>query len=343
MLARLSRPWSVAIALAVVFIAVEGCFRLGDSVFRAASHRVLNKAELLERHRPVEFVFVGSSRSNDAVAPAVVSRSFNQQHPDITLRGFDLAVRLSSKAIQAYLVDRFAERPALRVVFLEVSAPQLADLPLDLPLALATPLFKNAPLETWLTGQLSRAVRMYELRRAFIPENLLGALTLVTLAPAFDGSEVLGTEFVEALRGRPSAGEPSIAEWRPTVSAIPAVNTPAPGEHALPPQVVTALAHYQTLYTRLADARVRVVFWVPPLGADPSAPERSADYQMLLAELARTTQAPIWDFAAEPTPSRWMRDAGHLNLAGKHAFSWSFGELLAQHADWFLGKPSDAL
>jgi hypothetical protein len=343
MLVPLSRSWRVATALAVVFLVVEGVFRAGDSVFRAASHRVLSKAELLDRHGSVELLFVGSSRSNDAIAPAVVSHSFNQQHPSILLHGFDLTVRLSSKAIQAYLVDRFAERAALRVVFLEVSAPQLAELPLDLPLALSTPLFKSVPMEVWLTGQLSRAVRMYELRRAFIPENLLGALSLVTLSPAFDGSEVLGTEFVEAVRGRPSAGVPSKTEWTPTVVAVPAVNIAAPGEHVLPPQVITALAHYKALHTRLSDVGVRVVFWIPPLRADPLAPERSADYQMLLAEIARTTRAPIWDFAAEPTPSSWMRDAGHMNLTGKHAFSWSFGQHLAKHVDWFAVRAPDAL
>ncbi len=276
-------------ALVLCFIALELLFRVFEPLLFAASHRVLFKAALLERRDDVNVVFVGSSRTERGVRPAI----FDAKVPGS--RSFNMAVNGTSFDVLAAALGRIAHRPAVKLVMIE----------------LAYPITGRGPIE-WeraAEGPIASRSTLVRLRSALRHDSLARLGGAVVFGAAFDGSESLGSEFVRSVL---SGHQATCASQ--CVNALP-----------LPAPVVAARALHD--YADLAaglEQRVRqlphVVFLVPPL-KPMDAVERSADFRRFMADVSARTGAPVYDFAALDTSAIEYMDTQHLTGSGSEAYT----------------------
>jgi hypothetical protein len=303
-----------------VLALLGGCelwVRSHEALFRAATHRALAKAALLDRQGPIDVLFVGTSRTQDGVSPRIFSQRLAAIGVAAPVRAFNVAFTSSSLETLEYLAGRYAGREGLKLVALELSVPQLKN---------ETPPWEDPsrPPGTWEDGlfeALEKHIRLVAHRKALLGENLIRLPGLVFFPHKLDGSEVMLTDQLrQALDWRSDSRTPDEAEsWRPSV-VLPAS---IPGG-TVESQWVPRMAKIARSFT---DRRTRVVFVVPPLAtADASAEERAPMMKKMFADLATASESEVWDFSEQTHGDDFFRGATHLNERGRSAFSRALAE-----------------
>ena len=123
-----------ALGLLLWLAALEWLVRHNSALFEAASHRALTKVAIFQQHPRVEILFLGTSRTQDGVSPALVSRTIQGIAPELgPVPGFNAAFTAATLDLVAAQIPRFGFRPGLKVVVLELSAPELSPELLNLP------------------------------------------------------------------------------------------------------------------------------------------------------------------------------------------------------------------
>jgi hypothetical protein len=300
--------------LLALLAALEGLVRWNAPLFAAASHRALAKAAMLEQHPRVDILFLGTSRTQDGVSPDLVTRTLEEaaSKPG-KLVGFNAAFPGSSLDALASLARRFAGRPGLRVLAIELSQPQLGNEPAPWEISEQPP----ATLEDRLERGLSAKVCLVRYRSAFLPDNLGRLPALLVFGPSLSGWETLGSDQVASWLGHKEA---------PATGFDPARWQPALFKPGAPAQTLETEADKQA--TRLAEIAgyyrakgVRVVFFIPPLmRAFAPAPERNT-LKPLFAEVARRSGCEVWDYASLDLPAGLFHDPSHLGREGRAHFS----------------------
>src|SRR6187551_3581785 len=88
--------WFVA-GLALILLAFEVFQRRHHDAVVAASHRGLTKVAMLAQHERVDVLFLGSSRMQDGVSPALVTHGLKTSAPQLgDVPGFNAAFTGSS-------------------------------------------------------------------------------------------------------------------------------------------------------------------------------------------------------------------------------------------------------
>lgn len=295
------------LGLAALAGGAEALVRLHLDLFEAAAHRARFKAALLARQGPLRFAAIGTSRLNDGVSPADVTRvleAHGQQG-----RGFNASVPSSALATQAFLAGRALEHPGLEALFLEVSPHQLAALTDET-------LEERAAPPAGFEERALAASALVRNRRVLMVENL-PRLAALAFASRYDGSEFFRTRWLtESLAegARPPPLPP------PEVLCPGAGDAPPAGEHEAALQAWTAMA-------RAARAKgVRVYFVAPPLVAADRAGECGEPWAGLWRALAARSGAPVLSWACAAAPDALFTDGHHhLGAAGRAAFSDALG------------------
>jgi hypothetical protein len=294
----------VAGTCAVLALA-EGGFRLFAADLAAATTRAGTKAALLDKQGRVEVLFFGTSRLWDGISPRTFAAAFPGVH------AFSLAASGANLGTLETLAKRFAQRPGLRLAFVELSLPQLD----------AAPSQEAAP--TGIEAAAARYSMLIANRGALRGESLERLPGLLLYPRRLDGSEVHLGEQVAAILGRPPPPAEGL-ELRPESGPASAL--------AKDPSTLRLLAVGRELRT----ASVAVVFVVPPLRACEPPEDMSAAGATLAPEF------PVWNYQRAPLPADAFRDCGHLNAAGRTAFSRSlaaqaaragFAQALARRSD----------
>ena len=313
--------------LAAMAVGLEMLVRLHEPMFEAASHRALAKVAMCERHARVDVLFLGTSRTQDGVSPALMSRALAERDPALAdVRGFNAAFTSSSLDALEALAARLLSRKDLRCVVLELSDPQRVN-----P---ATP-WDGAPPDTATLegrlGVLARHVRFLRHRSAFVSDNLSRLPALLLFAPALGGWEVKGSEQVAAWLGRTEASPTGFdaAAWRPSLIRPTGRHETLSEEDSRTAERFTAVAR------RYRERGVSVVFASPPLSAEWSpAPERDS-MKPLFREIAERSGCEVWDFSSLPLDRRFFRNPSHLGTEGRAHYSYALAGEVAR----LLGKP----
>lgn len=286
-----------------LLLALEVLCRVDADGLGALSHRVRFKLALLRNKGPVDFVALGSSRTNDGLSPATLALG----------AGFSAATPSSSLATLEYFASNLGPQ---KLVLVELSTPQWGTDALELDAAPAAD-FAGDPLGAWLHERSA----LLKVRRAFALENLPRVGGLV-LARRLDGSEWFRSRFVvETLRPpSPPEGVRDDAAWAPLA---PVENAALLGADA--PRVIEG-------YARAVDALratgARVVLVGPPLARLWRDDDCTPALDALRAAVAARTQAPLLDFTCAPVDDRWFIDGQHLTGAGRARYSKALGERL---------------
>ena len=282
--------------------------RLSRDTFEAAAHRARFKAELLARQPPLRFVAIGTSRLNDAVAPAIVSGQLEGS----SARGFNASVPSSSMATQAFLAAGALEHPGLEALFLEASPAQAASF--DDP-SLGPEVAPSGSFE----DRLLSASALLRYRRVLMVESL-PRLVALAWPSRYDGSEFFRSHWLaESLRGW----------WRtpPLVLPPPVVICPkADGALAVDPRLEAAVEAW-TAEAKAARAKgIEPYFVAPPIRAVARGEECQAEWSKLLASLASRSGAPVLSWACAEAPDAMFPDGNHhLGTMGRDAFSAALG------------------
>jgi len=314
------KPTQRLAAFAVGVLALlGGCelwVRSHEALFRAATHRALAKAALLDRQGPIDVLFVGTSRTQDGVSPRIFSQRLAAIGVASPVRAFNLAFTSSSLETLEYLAGRFAAREGLKLVVLELSAPQLKN---------ETPPWEepSRPPGTWEDGlfeRLEKHSRLVAHRKALLGENLIRLPGLILFPRKLDGSEVMLTDQLrKAVDWDSGSRRPDDAEsWRPMV-LLPDRTTGGAIESPWVPRMARIARSF-------AVRGAKVVFVVPPLAPDDGSEERAPMMKKMFAELATASENEVWDFSEPTHPDDFFRGPTHLNDKGRSAFSRALAE-----------------
>ena len=315
-----------ALGLLLWLAALEWLVRHNSALFEAASHRALTKVAIFQQHPRVEILFLGTSRTQDGVSPALVSRTIQGIAPELgPVPGFNAAFTAATLDLVAAQIPRFGFRPDLKVVVLELSAPELAPEFLNFPIPWEQPRPASRTVEDKLAAAVQH-VHFIRHRTAFLTDNLNRLPPLLLFAASLGGWETITKDQLAAWLGRPepAAAGFDAALWTPELPGAPAL------PQTLNPQqeeIATRLVRQARLFQ---DHGIKVVFTVPPLARGFSAAPERQDLKPLFAEVARRSRCEVWNFATVLPPDVFFRDATHLGGLGRAHYSQALGVQLAR-------------
>jgi|GEM_PF-4199329 hypothetical protein len=287
-----------------LLLGLEVLCRVQPDGLAAVAHRVRFKLALLHAKGPVDFVALGSSRTNDGLNPALLGLG----------AGFSAATPSSSLPTLEYFAEHLGPQ---RRVFVELSVPMSSPNAMDLDPA-PTSNNDGDPIGA-LLQEHSALIRV---RRAFALENLPRVLGLL-FASSLDGSEWFRSrQLIETFRPPlPPPGVQDDAAWKPFAHDLTTPRTlDTDGERIV--------AGYTRALTSLRNGGAKVVLMSPPLGAGWRVEECTPERIALRAEVARRTAAPLLDFTCAEVDERWFVDGQHLSSPGRAKYSQVLGEAL---------------
>jgi hypothetical protein len=276
-----------------ILAALEVAFRVFEPEIAASANRVTAKVALLQKQGRVDALFLGTSRFWDAIAP----RQFAARFPG--MRGFSIAASGARLETLETLAERFAQRPGLRVAFVEVSPPQL------------DPRRTPAEAMSGIEALAAHSLKLVEHRAVLRGESLLRLPELLLYPRSMDGSETRLVDQLAAVLGqRPDAQRTFEVRPEPVTASA---STPDPRAERMA-AVGRAFRH----------AGAQVIFVLPPVRGC----EGDEDTGAVAAWLARDSL--VWDYRTAPLPQDAWRDCSHLNARGRAVFSGSLAEETAR-------------
>lgn len=297
---RLLQLASVVLGL---LIGLEVLCRVERDGLGAVAHRVRFKLALLRNKGPVDFVVLGSSRSNDGLEPSLLNHG----------AGFLAATPSSSLATLQYFAENIGPQ---KLVLVELSSPQWDPAPLEFDAPPPTD-FAGDPLGKWLHHHSE----LLKVRRAFALENLprVGGLLV---ASRLDGSEWFRARFVSEglLPAHPPENLTDQSAW----TSIAPTGDPS----LLDADARRIIDGYVKIIEVIRRGGARVVLVSPPLAklwrVDDCVPVKNA----IRAAVKERVNAPLLDFTCADVDDRWFVDGQHLSAAGRAQFSKVLAEAL---------------
>lgn len=311
------------VGMALLLGALELLVQRNLPLFEGASHRMLAKVAMFGEQRRVDFLFFGTSRTQDGISPRLVCRHLAELSPESKGRaGFNAASTGSNYEDLLTVAPRYFRRPGLRTVVIELSKPHLSNQP-----SLSPKVAELGQANEERLASVMRHVGFIRYRTAFVTDNLGRLPALLFFSSRLSGCETRGSEQIAAFLGReePAPAGFDATLWVPDRIAPPASPIPLEAELESAAVQITALARAYT------EHGIRVVFSIPPLTArHQPAPERDR-LKPLFAEVARRTGCEVWDFAAQPRPDEFFKDSSHLSRKlGRAHWSYALAEQLAK-------------
>lgn len=316
-------------AFALGLLLFTGCFELfvrrNEALFASASHRALAKAAMCDRQTKVDFLFFGTSRTQDGVSPRLISEELAEITPEKgDIQGYNAAFTSSSLDALEALADRFLARPELQLVVVELSDPQCVN-----PATPWNSTESNQEKSGSVEGRLSRFAKKLHFiryRSAFLSDNIARLPALLLFAPALGGWEVKGADQLASWLGRREkpASDFDHHLWTPSVvsPAVPVTMLDA-HDDAIAKRFVAIAAKYRA-------KGIKVVFASPPLSQQwEFAPERDR-MKALFAEVARQSGCEVWDFSSLNLDTRFFRNPSHIGNEGRAHYSKSLAHQMAR-------------
>lgn len=300
----MSRLLLLAVTVLGLLSALEVLCRAQPEGLAAVAHRVRFKLALLHAKGDVDFVTLGTSRSNDGVNPALLGLG----------DGFSAATPSSSLPTLEYQAAHLGPQ---KLVFVELSRPQSEPTAMDADAVPAPDAFAGDPLGQWLHDHSA----LLQVRRAFALENLPRVAALLT-AHSLDGSEWFRSrQLIETFRPpSPPEGVADDGAWKPSDWQAP------PEPPTLEDDDARILAGYEHALELLRAQGAKVVLVSPPLGTLWRVEECTPSRNTLRQLISRKTAAPLLDFTCAQVDDRWFVDGQHLSSPGRARYSKALGD-----------------
>ncbi len=309
------------LAFVLGLIVFAGLLELGvrrnGLLFSAASHRALAKVAMFERHSRVDILFLGTSRTQDGVSPALIAEAVTKFAPALAeIRGYNAAFTSSSLDALEALASRFLSKPELKLVVIELSDPQRRNpaTPWKGDVVTANPSTLEGRLTQW-----AQRLHCVKQRSAFLSDNIARLPALLLFAPSLGGWEVKGADQLSVWLGHPEkpAADFDSQAWQPIV--LPS-NAGAQTLYTGAEQWVIA-DRFSQVAAQYKARGIQVVFASPPLRPHPSLTSERASMEPLLQAVSYRSQCEVWDFSASKVSDRFFRDPSHLNAEGRAHYS----------------------
>jgi hypothetical protein len=309
----MSRLLLLAATVLGLLLGLEVLCRLQPEGLAAVAHRVRFKLALLHAKGPVDFVSLGTSRSNDGINPSLLELG----------NGFSAATPSSSLPTLEFQAAQLGPQ---KLVFVELSKPQFDGAAMDADSSAPAGSFAGDPIGEWLHQHSA----LLKVRRAFALENLPRVVALLA-AGSLDGSEWFRSrQLTETLRPpAPPEGVADDAAWKPK-GAHPHPDPVLKGEGDNPPHLdedaQRIVAGYERVLNTLRAQGTRVVLVGPPVASSSRAEECTHERMILREYISQKTAAPLLDFTCAEVDDRWFVDGQHLSSPGRAKYSKVLGD-----------------
>lgn len=301
---------------------LECVVQRNTSLFEAASHRALAKVAMFEMHPTVNFLFLGTSRTQDGVSPDLITRTLSEIAPELgEVAGYNAAFTGSSLDALISLVPHFGFRSGLRVAVIELSDPQIFNESVPWEERPSQSVTLEDRLGDWMRG-----IHFVRFRKAFLSDNLGRLPALLIFGASLGGWETKGNQQVASWLGRreaPANGfDPAL--W------VPELISPNQSRQELDSSNDAIATKLGTVAHQFQEHGIKVVFAVPPMSQNAQdSPERQA-LRPLFSEVVSRGRCEVWNFAALSLPEPMFRDRTHLGKAGRAHYSRALGIQLAK-------------
>lgn len=301
--------------------ALDILVRNNQGIFEGASHRMLAKLATYERKSKVDYLFFGTSRTQDGIAPRLVSDHLQEISPEFNdLVGFNAAAPGESIDDLIALAPRYLDKPGLRVVFIELSGPHFSNEP-TLP---ATSKASPATVEAGLAAFLQN-LYVIKYRTAFRPGNLGSIVSLLLFSSSMSGSESRLNDYLAAWMGKHESLPENFNEnlWLPDI-ILPQKTIASSNEETN--KTAEKIVKLSNLFQ---ENGIKVIYLVPP-ATSAYLPERES-LASLYQVLARRSKAETWNFITLPIPNHFFKDPTHLSKnEGQPHWSYAIASQLAK-------------
>lgn len=282
---------------------------------------MLAKLATFERKPQVDYLFFGTSLTQDGIAPRLVSRHLQEISPELPeLVGFNAAAPGASIDDLLTLAPRYLYKPSLRVVFIELSTPHFSNTA-TLPATLQSPI-------TTVEGRLAAALQnifFIKFRNAFRLGNLGSFISLLLFSSSMSGSEARLNDFIAAWTGKDELVPENFNEslWVPAGISTQNNLQPLDGERE------KIAAKVMQLSTMFQAQGIKVILYAPPASADYLVDKNGLT--LFYNELAKRSKAELWNFIGLPIPAHFFKDPTHLSKKeGQPHWSYAIASQLAK-------------
>ncbi len=262
--------WRFVLGLGLILTTLEVGVRMNAPIVEAASHRALTKVAMFDKHPSVKILFFGTSRTQDAVSPVLVSRQLAKIAPDLgDVPGFNAAFTGSSLDALIALVPRYGFRKGLKAAVIELSVPQLYN---------GTVPWEDSTTPTiTLEDRLNRAARQFFLiryRSVFLSDNIGRLPGLLLFSSSLSGWETRANDQIASFLGRQekSASDFDPGKWVPEVFSTSYGTTTGD----LDPKLAKIADQLTTIAKHFSEHGIKVAFVVPPLARAYVGPEKNS-------------------------------------------------------------------
>jgi len=307
------------IVIIAFFISLELTVRYHeDSVF-ALQEKALIKLQMFLLRGQTDITFIGSSRTQDGIEPDVISKTLADSDPSLqNIRVFNSGSASASLDKLYFLAIKALDKANLKIMAIEVSQPQLADL------KWAPSFYSEQPAtdtEDFLQKALSKYSYIVRYRKSFRLGNLLRSPVLM-MADYSDGTEIFrrGNAKQWLADSHIDLTEDDKQHWQSKLFIPSTIKPPATSEKYI--------NTYLSIAEKAREKGIKLILYTPPVTEGEMKKECDQQYQDTYKELASIIQAPLILHSCQKLRKVFFynNDHSHLNKIGRTVWSKTLAE-----------------
>jgi len=293
------------LTIVLVLIGIEVFVSHNQTYFKALSDKLLLKLEMLKKREDDQLVFIGSSKSLDAIDGELFNDLFNKASPQ-RLKSFNMATAGQNKSRFFYTIQKVLHSP-VKILIIEISDVNFikGDLRFSNDSELNQNL-ENQPLEDKLTSMLHDHLNIVKYRKAFKPKAILRLFMIFT-----------SNVFNHDMWFRSNTIKQIISKLQPIPNFDPL--------KLIDPKVIDSRSFgddkFIDLIEILKKSNKKIIFINPPVAAKVVERECSNKNHLSYKSLSSELNTKVYDYSCTGLNKEFLRDPIHLNALGRKAFT----------------------
>ncbi len=294
------------LSIVLVLICTEVFVSQNHTYFKALSDKLLLKLEMLKKRGDDELVFIGSSKTLDAVDSELFNTTFNEKSSR-KIKTFNMATTGQNKKRFFHTIKKVLNSQ-VKVLVIEVSYVNFIKGKLGFN-ELKEKLIKDSESQSFeekFQSFLGSNLKMVELRKAFKPKALL-RLFMIFTSNIFNHDMWFRSNTIKQIASK--------------FSSIPEFKTDVLIEPEIIESNLSTDNKFVDLVNILKMTDKKIIFINPPIGEKGIKKECNVLNHRSYEALSHKLSSKIYDYTCVAFDKKFLRDLTHLNSLGRSAFT----------------------
>ncbi len=293
------------LSILLVLLCTEQFVGHHQNYFRALSDKLLLKLEMLKKRENDKLVFIGSSKTLDAVDSALFNDHFNEVS-DKKMKSFNMATTGQNYKRIFHTIKKVL-KSQVKVLVIETSYVNFLDGNLGFDESEKRNINKsNLSIEEDVQGFLSRNLHMVRLRKAFKPKSFL-RLFMIFSSNIFNHDMWFRSNTIKQI----------ISKFK--------VVQDFSSQDLIQPKIISSNINgderFRNLINLLDTTEKKIIFINPPVAKEDHERECNDENHHSYKTLSKELDTKVYDYTCSAFDQKFMRDPTHLNSSGRSAFT----------------------